>query len=140
MSKELLDPVIDQTGRRLIIKTASLSWILFVLILLNSGISLFYFVRALIQRLGTQSDTALLPMTHWAETVLQIIAILISIIASWHYIKLPLKLRNALAMNDERSTNLAFRIMYRGALLNLIYLIATTVSSVYWFITMYTRL
>lgn len=140
MSKELLDPVIDQTGRRLIIKTASLSWILFVLILLNSGISLFYFVRALIQRLGTQSDTAPLPMTHWAETVLQIIAILISIIASWHYIQLPLKLRNALAMNDERSTNLAFRIMYRGALLNLIYLIATTVSSVYWFITMYTPL
>lgn len=140
MTKELLDPGIDHIGRRYIAKTASLSWILFALILINSGITLIYFVRALMQKLGTQSDDSLVPLTHWTETVFQIFLVLLSIIASWHGIRFPLKLRNALASNDERGTNLAFRIMYRGFLLNLIYLIGTTVSSVYWFMSLYTRL
>ena len=115
MDQDILDAKINESGRHFIRRMASFSTVLFLLVLFNSGVSLFSLVRILIQLLDDSSP--LEPMFHWSRTVIHIVLLLLAVAASWFYTMFPAKVKKALQHNDEQALNDCFRWLYIGVLI-----------------------
>ena len=134
MDQDILDAKINKSGRHFIRRMASFSTVLFLLVLFNSGVSLFSLVRILIQ---LQDDSILLePMFHWSRTVIHIVLLLLAVAASWFYTMFPAKVKKALQQNDEQALNDCFRWLYIGVLIYFVHLFLGGLQLLYDLLTM----
>jgi hypothetical protein len=113
---------LNEEGKKFIRKFASISYTMMVLVLFGSVISIFWNIKMLIK--GNASfETSLYNKIY---PYVNLLAAVLAIASNFYYLRFPQALLRSIKNNDEFGANKAFKLLFRGALIFLSWLIVSS--------------
>ncbi|TMI74383.1 MAG: hypothetical protein E6H09_05585 [Bacteroidetes bacterium] len=113
-----------EEGKKFIRKFAAISYIIMVLVIIQSTVIIYWQVKMIIQRFSS-GYYAGYKMGAYDEIYpyLSIFISLLGIISNIYYTRFPRQLFQSIKTNDEAGANQSFRTLLNGAVIYLIYLL-----------------
>ena len=124
---------ITEHGKKFIRRFVAISYTILVLIFFESAISIYWGIRLLVTRPPATEDYSEFTQTTYdvVYPYISILSSLVAIVSNFYYIRFPRVLLRNIELNDEVGANRAFSLLFRGALIFLIWLILNT-ASIIW--------
>lgn len=126
---------INEQGRKFIRKFARISYTIMGLVIFDSAISIYWHAKLLINR--SSESTVSQGAAGIYELIIPYYAIgssLIALISNFYYLRFPGILLRKIELNDEIGANRAFGILFRAAMIFLVWLLFSTVITVWSFL------
>jgi hypothetical protein len=121
---------INERGKRYIVKFAAITYTMLVLVIFEATIALFWNIKFLAMNYGEYVNT----LYDRIYPYISIVATVLSIISNVLYLRFPRRLLRAINNNDEYGANQAFSLLFKGALVFLIWLLLITANLI-WSLT-----
>ena len=128
---------LTEHGKKFIRKFVAISYTILVLIFFESAISIYWGIRLLVTRPFATADYPEFAQTTYDEVYpyVSILLSLMSIVSNFYYIRFPRVLLRSIELNDELGANRAFNLLFKGALIFLIWLLMSTASIIWSFLS-----
>ncbi len=127
---------LNERGKKFIRKFVAISYTIMVLVFFEAAISIYWYIRIL----ATKPVAADYPgFTATAYDIINpyvsILFSLMAVVSNFYYIRFPRVLLRSIELNDEFGVNQAFSLLFKGALIFLIWLLLTTVNMIWGFVS-----
>lgn len=130
----LFEVKFTEQGKKFIRKFVAISYTIFVLVLFSTTVSIIWSITTLTHRIPMEANDsvsiydAIYPYT-------SILFSLIALTSNFYYVRFPRVLLRCIELNDEFGANRAFGLLFRGAMIFLVWLILDTIFLI-WNLTM----
>ena len=120
---------LTEDGKKFIRKLVTISYGIQVLVIFQSAVSIYWSIRIFIM----QNDYERLYNTMYDKIFpyLAIVLAVLNLIYNMYFVRFPRQLQWSIEANDELGANRAFRILFRGALIFLSWLLINS-ASIIW--------
>lgn len=122
-----------EQGKKFICKFVAISYTIFVLVLFEAAISIFWIVNMLIKR-NVETESSLGFGNTYYDNIYPYISVLISLMAvvsNFYYIRFPRVLLRSIELNDEDGANRSFGLLFKGAMIFLVWMLIITANMVW---------
>lgn len=118
----------NEQGKKFIRKFVAISYTILVLVVFESVISIYWTISMLATRTSAMTDSPGFTTTLY-NTIYPYISIFLSLIAlisNFYYVRFPRVLLRCIELNDEFGANKAFGLLFKGAMIFLLWLVLDT--------------
>jgi hypothetical protein len=118
---------LNERGKKFIRKFAAISYTMFVLVIFEFLISVYWNIRIL----TINSQGLFSTLYDKVYPYFYILLSLATVVSNIYYLRFPRALFRSIKINDEFGANEAFRLLYRGAMIYFISLLLSSASMIW---------
>lgn len=120
-------------GKKFIRKFVAISYTIMVLVFFESAFSIYWSIRVLVTTPPAMAAYSEFTPTLYDMTYpyISILLAAMGIVSNFYYIRFPRVLLRSIELNDESGANQAFNLLFKGALIFLVWLLLNT-TSIIW--------
>lgn len=129
---DLFEIRINEQGKKFIRRFVAISYTIMVLVFFESAISIYWTIRILVTKPADVAYSEYLTTLYdRVYPYLSILFSLMAVVSNFYYIRFPRVLLRSIELNDESGANRAFNLLFKGALIFLLWLLLVTANMIW---------